>query len=41
MKFMNLTKIDKWFLEKLKNIYKYKNELQKYNSLEELPLQTS
>ncbi len=34
-----LSKIDKWFLVKLKNIYTYKNELQKYNSLEQLPIE--
>ncbi len=33
-----LTKIDPWFLYKLKNIYDLKEELKKYNSLEELPL---
>ncbi|MFZ1291115.1 MAG: carbamoyl-phosphate synthase (glutamine-hydrolyzing) large subunit [Melioribacteraceae bacterium] len=32
-----LSKIDKWFLVKLKNIFDYKYELQNYNSLEELP----
>ena len=34
-----LSKIDKWFLVKLQNVYNHKNELQRYNSLEELPLQ--
>ena len=34
-----LSKIDKWFLVKLKNIYTYKNELQKYNLLEQLPIE--
>lgn len=34
-----LSKIDKWFLVKLKNIFDYKYELQNYNSLEELPNQ--
>jgi carbamoyl-phosphate synthase large subunit len=34
----DLTKIDKWFLVKLKNIFNHKNELLKYNSLFELPL---
>lgn len=33
----NLTKIDKWFLDKLKNITDLKEELSKYNSLEKLP----
>jgi len=37
-KIYELTKIDPWFLYKLKNIYDLKEELQKYNSLEELPL---
>ncbi len=32
-----LTKIDRWFLEKLKNIWDLKNELIQFNSLEELP----
>ena len=32
-----LTKIDVWFLERLKHIVHIKHELQKYNSLEELP----
>jgi carbamoyl-phosphate synthase large subunit len=38
-KIYELSKIDKWFLVKLKNIYTYKNELQKYNSLEQLPIE--
>ena len=33
----DLTKIDKWFLVKLKNIFNHKIELTKYNSLKELP----
>lgn len=33
-----LSKIDKWFLVKLKNIFNHKNELQKYNFLNNLPL---
>ena len=33
-----LTKIDLWFLEKLKNIYDYSLVLAKYNTLEELPV---
>lgn len=32
-----LTKIDKWFLERLKNIVDYKQKLCGYNSLEEIP----
>lgn len=34
-----LTKIDKWFLIKLHNIFSLKKELEKYNSLEELPVE--
>ena len=33
-----LTKIDRWFLEKLQNIIRTSRELEKYNSIEELPL---
>jgi carbamoyl-phosphate synthase large subunit len=33
-----LTKIDKWFLIKLKNIFDLKNELEKSNTLEQMPL---
>lgn len=33
----DLTKIDPWFIGKLKNIVDYKAKLQGYNSLEELP----
>lgn len=33
-----LTKIDRWFLIKLRNIFELKNDLEKFNSLEELPL---
>ena len=33
----NLTKIDKWFLEKLKNIFKIKEKLETYNRIEDLP----
>ncbi len=33
----NLTKIDKWFLEKLKNITDLKSEIVKYNTLETFP----
>jgi carbamoyl-phosphate synthase large subunit len=32
-----LTKIDRWFLEKLKNIYDISTKLKNYNSLQELP----
>ena len=32
-----LTKIDKWFLYKLKNIHDLKGELENYNSVDELP----
>jgi carbamoyl-phosphate synthase large subunit len=32
-----LTKIDPWFLSKLKNIVDMKNQLQNYNSIEEIP----
>ncbi len=32
-----LTKIDPWFIERMKNIVDYKHVLQQYNSLEELP----
>ncbi len=35
----NLTKIDKWFLEKLKNIHDLKEYLIKYNKLEETPIE--
>jgi carbamoyl-phosphate synthase large subunit len=37
-KIYELTKIDPWFLYKLKNIYDLKQELEKYNSLEALSL---
>ncbi len=33
----DLTKIDKWFLYKLKNIHDLKGELCKYNNIDELP----
>ena len=36
-KIYDLTKIDKWFLVKLLNIFTHKNELKKYNALKELP----
>ncbi len=32
-----ITKIDKWFLEKLSHIYQLRNELIEYNTMEELP----
>jgi carbamoyl-phosphate synthase large subunit len=32
-----LTKIDRWFLYKLKNIWDLKNELEQFNTLDELP----
>ncbi|MDP4186217.1 MAG: carbamoyl-phosphate synthase (glutamine-hydrolyzing) large subunit, partial [Bacteroidota bacterium] len=34
-----LTKIDRWFLQKLQNIFEQKNVISEYNSLEELPLE--
>ena len=37
-KIQDLTKIDPWFLEKLKNIWEIRIELGVYNSLETLPL---
>lgn len=33
----NLTKIDRWFLGKLQNIYNYSLEISKYSKVEELP----
>ena len=36
-KIADLTKIDKWFIEKLNNIVKYKKVLESYNKIEELP----
>ena len=33
------TKIDRWFLQKLKNIFELKNELETIQSLEELPIE--
>jgi len=36
-KIWELTKIDKWFLYKLQNIFNLKNELTKFNTLESLP----
>ena len=37
-KIFEQTKIDRWFLEKLKNIQELNDELIKYNSIESLPL---
>jgi len=37
-KIQDLTKIDAWFLGKLKNIYDYSLVLSKYNKVEELPV---
>ncbi len=34
----NKTKIDRWFLQKLKNIFNIKNELEKFDTLESLPV---
>ncbi len=34
-----LTKIDAWFLYKLKNIFNLKNELKKYNTLHKVPVE--
>ncbi len=34
----DLTKIDRWFLIKLHNIFSLKNELEKFNKIEELPI---
>ena len=36
-KIWEITRIDKWFLQKLSNIYKLRCELIEYNSLEKLP----
>ncbi|MBI5541308.1 MAG: carbamoyl-phosphate synthase (glutamine-hydrolyzing) large subunit [Bacteroidia bacterium] len=33
------TRIDKWFLYKLKNIYDLRNQISRYNSIETLPLE--
>ena len=38
-KIWEITRIDKWFLQKLHNIYKLRNELTEYNSLDELPVE--
>lgn len=39
-KIHELTKIDKWFLYKLKNIINLKEELTKYNKIDKLPVDT-
>ena len=38
-KIWEITRIDKWFLQKLQNIYDLRNEIIKYNTLEELPVE--
>ena len=38
-KIWEITRIDKWFLQKLENIHRLRNELTGYNSLEELPVE--
>jgi carbamoyl-phosphate synthase large subunit len=38
-KMHELTKIDSWFLHKLKNIYELKNQLLQYNTLQDVPLE--
>ncbi len=35
-----ITRIDKWFLQKLQNIYDLRNEIIKFNTLEELPVES-
>ncbi len=37
-KIWEITRIDKWFLQKLENIYRLRNELISFNSLETLPV---
>ncbi|NEW83499.1 MAG: carbamoyl-phosphate synthase (glutamine-hydrolyzing) large subunit [Mariniphaga sp.] len=37
-KIWEITRIDKWFLQKLENIFRLRNELLSYNSLETLPV---
>lgn len=37
-KIWEITRIDKWFLQKLQNIYTLRNKLNEYNTLEELPV---
>ncbi|GET19902.1 carbamoyl-phosphate synthase (glutamine-hydrolyzing) large subunit [Prolixibacter denitrificans] len=36
-KVWEMTRIDKWFLQKLNNIYILRNELEKFNKLEDIP----
>ena len=38
-KIHSLTKIDKWFLYKLKNIYELRQKIIQYNAIEEMPLE--
>jgi len=38
-KIWEITRIDKWFLQKLHNIYELRNKLLEYNTLEELPVE--
>ncbi len=38
-KIWEITRIDKWFLQKLHNIYELRNKLLDYNTLEELPVE--
>ncbi|MCX6239924.1 MAG: carbamoyl-phosphate synthase (glutamine-hydrolyzing) large subunit [Bacteroidia bacterium] len=38
-KIWEITRIDKWFLQKLHNIYELRNKLIGYNTLEELPVE--
>ena len=37
-KIWEITRIDKWFLQKLRNIYELRNKLQEFNTLEKLPV---
>ena len=37
-KIWEITRIDKWFLQKLRNIYELRNKLLEFNSLEKLPI---
>ena len=37
-KIWEITRIDKWFLQKLRNIYELRNKLLEFNSLEKLPV---
>lgn len=39
-KIHGLTRIDPWFLHKLKNIYELKEQLKQFNALPEIPLET-